>query len=196
MSAATPVPWSDPDAFLYSLDAEDRLVAVNERRVTPSDSVGRDLGIGAGDTLVGRSVWELLSDFTTQHFFRLLFGRARLDQRAITLPYRCDTPTLVRHFELRIVPDKSGALSVLSRSVLEIARPAVDLLDATVPRSHEWVRLCGWCKRLDLDGRWEEIEVALACRPAWLQWPPPNVTHGICDDCERSISAAMERREE
>jgi hypothetical protein len=58
-------------------------------------------------------------------------------------------------------------------------------------RSKECLRACAWCERIYLD-EWVPTDVAIA-RLRTFEWPePPAFTHGICDDCLRTVLAARE----
>jgi hypothetical protein len=53
------------------------------------------------------------------------------------------------------------------------------------------LRACAWCERIQLD-EWVRADVAIA-RLRTFEWPePPTFTHGICDDCLRTVLAARE----
>lgn len=49
----------------------------------------------------------------------------------------------------------------------------------------ELVRVCAWCDRVELDGRWVEPKTAIATDLA---------THGICPRCFRALLARGGRR--
>jgi hypothetical protein len=53
------------------------------------------------------------------------------------------------------------------------------------------LRACAWCERIQLD-EWVRADIAIA-RLRTFEWPePPAFTHGICDDCRRTVLAARE----
>jgi hypothetical protein len=53
------------------------------------------------------------------------------------------------------------------------------------------LRACAWCERIQLD-EWVSADVAIASLRTF-EWPePPAFTHGICDDCLRTVLAARE----
>lgn len=58
-------------------------------------------------------------------------------------------------------------------------------------RTTKCLRACAWCERIYLDG-WVPPDVAIT-RLRTFEWPePPAFTHGICDDCLRTVLAARE----
>ena len=53
----------------------------------------------------------------------------------------------------------------------------------------EWVVVCGWCKRIEIDqGNWKEVEEAVIKLDLFKKGKIPQVTHGICDDCFLKMS--------
>jgi hypothetical protein len=53
------------------------------------------------------------------------------------------------------------------------------------------LRACAWCERIQLD-EWVRADVAIA-KLCTFEWPePPTFTHGICDDCLRTVLEARE----
>ena len=61
----------------------------------------------------------------------------------------------------------------------------------TRPISTHLLRACAWCERIHLD-EWVRAETAIA-RLRTFEWPqPPKFTHGICDDCLRTLLRARE----
>ena len=71
-------------------------------------------------------------------------------------------------------------------------RPPVALLDQTVARSDTIVRMCGWCKRIEVDGVWLDVEDALSRNRMLGAWPVPAVSHGACDACADVLEALID----
>lgn len=58
--------------------------------------------------------------------------------------------------------------------------------------STRYLRACAWCERIHLDDEWVRADVAIS-RLRTFEWPePPAFTHGICDDCLRTVLSARE----
>ncbi len=49
--------------------------------------------------------------------------------------------------------------------------------------------MCGWCQRVHLDEQWVELEEAASSLRFLERARLPQVSHGICQSCQR----AMER---
>jgi hypothetical protein len=77
------------------------------------------------------------------------------------------------------------------RIVLEEPRQPVDLLDGGPPRTSERiVTLCGWCKAARRpEGGWDEVEQLVASARLFEKDRLPQISHGICPDCEAAVRA-------
>jgi hypothetical protein len=59
-----------------------------------------------------------------------------------------------------------------------------------VPRAPDTIEMCGWCKRIELEGgHWVELEQAIGAWQSFDTQEFPQVNHGICPTC----LAAMRR---
>ena len=56
-----------------------------------------------------------------------------------------------RAFELVLTPREAGGIECATWVRGERTRSAVPLLDAHTPRTSDYVRMCGWCKRVRVD---------------------------------------------
>ncbi len=72
-------------------------------------------------------------------------------------------------------------------------RPAVALLDRDTPRGGDLLRMCGWCKSVDVAGRWSEVEDAIAEMRLFERDLLPHVTHGICPRCYERACRELDR---
>jgi hypothetical protein len=93
--------------------------------------------------------------------------------------------------ELDVRPAAGGQLVLTGRIVLEEPRQPVDLLGGGAPRtSDQIVTLCSWCKAACLpDGGWDEVEQLVASRKLFEEDRLPQISHGICPDCEAAVRA-------
>jgi hypothetical protein len=71
--------------------------------------------------------------------------------------------------------------------VLTVAIPTLlvtSRLSRRLYRLEGFLRLCAWCRRIELDGRWVPVEEFVAHRLDMA------TSHGICPDCEVSMTVA------
>lgn len=192
---ASPVraPAPDPRVVSYVLDADDRIVSVNVAWAAVAVENG---AARLAESVVGSSLWSHIADRTTRHLYALLFRQVRATGAAVRVPYRCDAPSVVREMELQIATTRDraagGTLVLRSHVVAERVRAPVALLDPLAGRCDALVRMCGWCKRVALADRWVDAEAAITASRLFYHAPVPQVTHTICDACERATSALLD----
>lgn len=177
--------------FVHRLDALDRITDVNEAWVTFALENGAVMLTAAA--VVGQSLWDYVVGDAPKHIYRQLFKQVR-DGREITLPFRCDSPTVRRYHEMRIVGIEDAGIECQCRLLRqEVQDPGpVTLLDPGVFRSDLSVLMCAWCKRVKApSGDWLALEQAIVVLQLLAQTPPPAVTHGICPSCRSALGAAQ-----
>jgi hypothetical protein len=55
------------------------------------------------------------------------------------------------------------------------------------------VRVCGWCKKVDVGGSWAEVEEAVTRLRLFDRPLLPQLTHGICEGCyDRMVETLRE----
>lgn len=180
------------DATTYTIDAHDRLIRVNAAWhdfALANDSPGL-----ASDRVLGRTLWDCITAAEVRLIYRELCQRARHRGTPLTLPFRCDAPDRRRLMRLTIRPlsrsDQRGFLEFRAELDEEQPRHPVDVLYGQ-RTDGGLLRMCSWCKRVDL-GQWLELEEAVAGRGIMLSPSLPRITHGMCPDCERSLSAELD----
>jgi hypothetical protein len=169
---------------VYVIDARDRVASVNE---VWTDFAAENGAPGLADRVLGQVLWRFIEGEQTESIYRALFQRVR-EGRTITFPYRCDAPSRVREFELELAPQGDGDIVCTTHVLAERDRPPVRLIDPLAERSDAFLRMCGWCKRVEI-GEWVDAEVAVERLGLFAGGPVPQVTHGICDECTARVLA-------
>jgi hypothetical protein len=139
---------------------------------------------------VGRPLFMYVTDATTVHLYELLFKRVMDLKRPVTVPIRCDGPTVRRFMNLTIHVRSQGFLVTTTLARAE-SRPRLDVLAPKTPRTDHTLAICGWCNRAHVDRRWMEVEDAVAVLRLFERPRPPRVAHGICDACHRFMLAML-----
>lgn len=142
---------------------------------------------------LGQSALSCVADPTSAQLYERLFQRVIETQTTISFPIRCDAPTRRRFLNLVIEPRAAAGLRIETTLTRVEERPAVAILDVNRPRSHELLRMCGWCKSVDVAGRWCEIEDAVSEMRLFERELLPRVTHGICPPCYDRVSRELDR---
>lgn len=132
---------------------------------------------------LGQSALSCVTDSTSALLYDRLFQRVSQTGRAIVFPFRCDSPTLRRFLDFKIEPRYPSGLRVETTLARTEARASVALLEQRPRHGGDLLRMCGWCKSVDVEGRWCEVEDALAAMRLFERDLLPDVTHGICPPC-------------
>lgn len=166
----------------YELDAQDRI------RSTGADwdrfAVGNGAPELATQNILLEPLWRFVAGREVQHLLGLLFERVRSRNRAIRLPFRCDSPSERRFMELTICPLPAHSLAVESRLLRTEARRYVPLLERSLRLRYGRLTMCSWCNRIRLvDGNWAEVERAIELMDLFAAADLPMLSQGICRSC-------------
>lgn len=176
--------------IIYRIDESDRISFVNPEWST--FAIENEAVNLAPENVLGRPFLSFISGSSTKQLFFLILAHVRQSQRSIEFPFRCDSPTLRRFMELTITPLDQRQLEFRCRIIKEESRNQVPLSQKTRPRTEFLLRMCSWCKRVALpSGEWVELEEALKEIHLFVDQPFPQVTHGICMDCELEVRAKL-----
>jgi len=185
-----PCPRPRPEVSCsYDVDAAHRIVSLGQGWSDfARDNQGEHL---SSDRLLGRCLWDFVSDRTTQELYRQIIHRA-LQGRTTSVPFRCDSPAERREMEIEASLVEGYRCRFTTRIRRREVRPEVPLLSVSVLRSRELLRACGWCKRIAVSfGSWVEVEAAVE-QLRLFDFPElPRLTHGICPVCLETLSEAL-----
>lgn len=170
----------DDGVIRYRLNERDEIVFVNDAWVAFAAANGGER-LAAADVL-GRPLWDFISDPTTRQLCRDIVKRTRTGH-STRFTFRCDSPTCRRLLEMEVTHAPGGAIDFRTRVVSLEDRPPQPLLATDRARSPELVRVCSWCKKIDVGGRWAEVEEAVTHLGLFECTLLPDLTHGICDPC-------------
>ena len=165
---------SEDPGFVLQVDGGGLIRHVNEAWLR----FGRENQLG-DRPLLGRGLFEFITDLPTQQLYQSLLEHVRRSGRPVRFAFRCDSPSLRRFMEMQMSLLPKDGVEFRSRLLRTEARKPVSLLDPTVPRSPQLIRMCAWCKQVAVPD-WVEVECALA-RTGWFEHATlPQVSHGIC----------------
>lgn len=178
-----------PAACGYDLDVDLKLIAVDD--AWSAFAIGNGTPELLPPAPLGRSVLGAISDPTTAQVYRDLYQRVRSTGRPVTFPIRCDSPRLRRYLDISITPRPAGfrMRSTVRRTE---PNPGGAVLQGGSPHTGPMLRVCSWCKKVDMDGVWEELEVAVPRLHLLEAGPLPTLTHGICEECLERMEAVVE----
>ena len=175
----------DDAGLRYSIGSDDIIDWVSEgwtRFAAQNDAPAL-----SADAVIGKPIWQFISDIETREIYRLLLTRVRFARVPIDFEFRCDAPTAKRFMRMVITPDQQRL--VLTTELVRL-EPTVEnpLLRRTNRLSHDLVKVCSWCKKLWIgDDQWEEAEIALDILGPFGRDAMPIVSHGMCEPCKTSF---------
>ncbi len=172
--------------FVHRVDSEDRVVYVNDEWL--AFAAENDTPEITRKAVLNRPIWDFIEDQETRSVFADLFDRVRKSMSAVSVPFRCDSPDRIRKMSMEIVPLLEGELQFNCRMLHEEARAPIALLDPKAERSDGMIKICSWCKRVEVgEGRWMELERAIADMDLFGEKRPPQTTGSICDACRVTV---------
>lgn len=182
------MPTRDGGELCYRVNERDEVVYVNDAWGPFAAANGVERLVGAG--VLGRPLWEFISDPTTRGLYRDILARVR-GGVPVRFPFRCDSPDRRRQMAMEVAAGPGGTVEFRSRVLAEELRPPQPLLACDRPHSGQFVRVCGWCKKVDVGGRWEEVEEAVSQLGLFEHHLLPQLTHGICEGCYARMMDAI-----
>lgn len=183
---------SPPDsvgcATLYKIDSEDRLTVVDTAWLRFARQNG---GVRLErESVVGRPLWDFVAGAETRRIYRLMFRRIRSDGSGVSVPFRCDSPSMRRLMVLELSSNPEGGIELKTKLIRNEPRDPVPLLNPAFPRTDDFLTICSWCKQVLLPtGRWATTENAISKLGLFLAPQLPRLTQGICPTCEGRIRA-------
>lgn len=174
--------------MVYRVDQHDVIVFVDSEW-DRFDAANDGQGI-ASSSVLGRPLWDFVGDSTTRQLYRNLLQRVR-DDRQLRFNFRCDSPDRRRLMEMEMAPEELGGVQFRTRTVSETERATQALWDRRENRSGDLVVACGWCKKIQVEGAWEEIEDAVTHLRLFEHGLLPAITHGICEECHQAVLATL-----
>jgi hypothetical protein len=183
---------SSGDEIHYRVNDRGEIVFVNQAWDTfASANSGEHL---TAPQVLGRPLLGFISDCTTRALYQDILARVR-SGRSIRFILRCDSPECRRLLEMEVSHGLDDVTDFRVRTVSQTAREPEPLLDSDRPHSDKPLRVCGWCKKLDANGRWAEVEEAVFLLGLFERPLLPDITHGICEDCYSRMVASMSEGE-
>jgi len=146
-------------------------------------------------SVLGRNLWDFISDGATRQLYRQMVARVREGGQA-QFKLRCDGPTCRRHLEMKIRATKTGHIEFVTQILKVEDRPPIPMLAKGTPRSTDLIRACSWCNRIHVDsGEWMEVEAAVEHLQIFEDGQIPQISHGMCEVCYVSISSTLDEIE-
>lgn len=170
---------------VYLVDADDRLIRVNEAwNIFANANDGKELC----GTMTGKRLWGYITDLSVQKLYRALADRIRKTGRSVEFPFRCDSPEVRRFMRMRIEPEENGTLRYACHTDRIEPQPVSKFFDhfSAQPQA---VSLCGVCGRVKVRNEWVDVEDVYSGDTAVAQDRPVWVHSTICKSCADDLEA-------
>ena len=176
----------DQRSFIWIIDGADKIVHVNDDWL--AFAVENTAPQLTASLVLDQSIWRFIQGQETSYLYKQIFTRVRAGKSPVKFPFRCDSPGCRRFMEMQLALLPGDAIQFMAHILREEWREPVDLLDASRDRSGEFLKICSWCRRIDIPGcSWGEIEAAIKALDLFGQHPMPRMTHTICDSCRGAL---------
>lgn len=164
---------------VYRIDGEDRIAWVNPGWDRFAEENGAPELVALA--IAGRSIWDFIKGEEVCYLHRSLLERVRHGRHLFDLPFRCDGPDARRFMLMDLWPLPERGVEYHCRLRLYQAREPVALFQPDIPREGEPLRMCAWCRRVELvHSQWVEVEEAVDALELFLRARPPPIEHTIC----------------
>jgi hypothetical protein len=178
--------------FIWTIDAADKIVRVNgDWLAFARENTAPQL---TASVVLDQPIWRFIQGQETSYLYRQISSRVRAGVSPVTFPFRCDSPDCRRFMAMKLTLLPGGAIEFISHLLREEWRDPVELLNNSRDRSGEFLKVCSWCKKINIPGQgWGEIEAAIAPLDLFGHRPMPRMTHTICDACHGAVKLELER---
>ena len=168
--------------IVYHIDRDNQISFINDEwSLFAAENKARDLEAGS---MIGQSIIRSIADETSRQLYWMLITRIRRDPKSLRFLFRCDAPDKRRFMRMEMFPLPDQGVGFKSFCVREESRAPVTLLDADADRSEEFVKICSWCKKVEVgNSEWVEVEDAILRLALFKTRTLPQLTHGMCPGC-------------
>jgi hypothetical protein len=165
----------------YRINERDEIISVNDDWCRYASDHGWE-GISP-DEVLHRPIYDYITDSTTSSLYQYLFKRVR-GGSSVRYQFNCESSSHRRVMEMTVIPiGNEGSVELKARRLSKQARKLQRFDSTSNPNEDKFLRACGWCCRIDLEGYWIEVEDAVARLGVFEFSRLPKLTHGICQDC-------------
>lgn len=172
---------NDGKTIKYQIDAEDKLVYLNEE--WSAFAIANGAPNLTPKYILKRPLLDFVSDAETRELYRILFSRVRETLRPVTFPFRCDSPDLKRFMEMELIPQTDKSIQ-FNCTVLKVEpMPYLKLFDPKAEHSGQLLNICSWCKRIKIGSDWVEAEEAVTILDLFNSDTLPKINYGACPHC-------------
>jgi hypothetical protein len=173
----------DQPIYRYCVDEQDVITNVDHWWLAFAQE-NNALGL-TDNSVVGQLLWDFISDEPTRMLYNEIHSHVRSTGNPITIPFRCDSPTLQRFMELTISKHRDRQLLYESTLMRAVPQRRLSVLDPEQKRSGTFLTMCSFCKRCLIEpADWLALEnIALKLR-LYDEQTVPGLIFTVCPSCE------------
>ena len=148
------------------------------------------------DVILNTSIWDYIEGQETRDLYKDIFTKLRRKKTELVIPFRCDTPTVIRQMELTLRSGPEKTIEMEGRLLDKKHREAVSLFDLKAERSDETIEICSICRKLHIRaGEWLDVEHAIVQKRLFTKKQMPRLIEKICPACENIMRNAANDRQ-
>ena len=160
------------------------------------------------EEVLATSLWSHINDRPTRRIYSLILEPLHVGHKGMEFDFRCDSPSLRRLMRMEIAALPLGEVEFLASMVREEPREPQVLLEPDRQAGQYLVSMCGWCKRIKTpawalayathlaEDAWVEVEVLMTPFSLAEAGLLPEVSHGVCPDCQLRLMQALDAGQE
>jgi hypothetical protein len=181
----------DHRRFVWIIDDTDKIIHVNDDWLAfARENTAPQL---TAAVVLDQPIWNFIQGQEITYLYKQIFDRVRAGISPVKFPFRCDSPECRRFMEMKLSLLSGNAITFMSHILRGEWREPVNLLDASRDRSGEFLKICSWCKRINIPSQgWGEIEAAIGALDLFDHLSMPRMTHTICDACHDTVKLELD----
>ncbi len=165
----------------YRINERDEITSVNDDWCRYASEHGWENV--SPDNAINMPIYHYITDTTTSIIYENLFKRVR-GGSTVRYTFNCESSSHRRKMEMTVTAlGNRGGVEIKARMLSKQARILQNINTEATYQQEKFMRACGWCYRIDMNGKWLDIEVAVSKLGIYEFSRLPKLTHGICKDC-------------
>jgi len=178
------------ESYIYKIDDHDRIQFVNSAWLRFAQE--NDAPELTESAIIGEQIWRFISGAETTTLYKSIFLRIRTEHVKFKIPFRCDSPTIIRFMELTLSSLPDNGIELSGNLLQNKKRKYNALFDATVSHSRKKLEICSLCRRVRKDkGEWLEPNEAMVKFKLFNNTHPPRLIESVCSLCNILLTNAF-----
>lgn len=178
------------EQYIYRLDSSDTITFVNSdyehfARQNEAPELADRMAT------VGKSIWTFIASDEVQTLYRLLFNHLRSRKSEFIVPFRCDSPSVIRHMQLTLRSLNYGGIECEGKVLHTENRNPVTLFSREANRTDGSIPVCSLCRRLRVESLWIDPGPAIIQNRLFSIEPVPQLEETLCAECEQTIQTEL-----